>query len=66
MRNLVKLRAFAEKKARIAKKDIPDKLDLGLIHDTHSNSSNNNNGSARNGTSDSGMANNGDIDPMVS
>lgn len=61
LRNLVKLRAFAEKKARSAKKDIPDKLELGLISDTHGNSSSNNNG-----TNDSVMANNGDIDPMIS
>ncbi|KAJ5179872.1 CTLH domain-containing protein [Penicillium capsulatum] len=65
LRNLVKLRAFAEKKARSAKKDIPDKLELCLTNDTHDNSSSNN-GSTRNGNSDSVLANNGDIDPMIS
>lgn len=67
LRSLVKLRAYAEKKARGAKKDIPDKLDLGLVNDTHDNSSNNNGtASNRNGTHDTVMANNGDIDPMIS
>lgn len=72
LRNLVKLRVFAETKARAAKKDIPDKLDIGLVSDSHDNSknrsdnSNEPSGDAQNGNGDTVMANNGDIDPMVS
>jgi hypothetical protein len=71
LRNLVKLRAFAEHKARDAKKDIPDKLDIGLLGDnTDNNQSRNcndaaNNGSSQNGSGDTVMANNGDVDTMV-
>ncbi|OGM46295.1 CTLH domain-containing protein [Aspergillus bombycis] len=58
LRNLVKLRAWAEQKAREAKKDVPEKLDLGL---------NDNNTKGHNGaTNDTLMANNGDVDPMIS
>ncbi|KAJ5929239.1 hypothetical protein N7454_007087 [Penicillium verhagenii] len=64
LRKLVKLRAFAETKARAAKKDIPDKLDIGLVSDTHDNSSRTSNSNDLNsGTqdgSDTIMANNGD------
>ncbi|KAJ5815415.1 hypothetical protein N7474_007192 [Penicillium riverlandense] len=76
LRNLVKLRAFAENKARDAKKDIPEKLDLGLVGDAQdgssgnqnssSNSNSNENGTSQNGASDTVMTNNGDIDPMIS
>lgn len=72
LRNLVKLRAFAENKARQAKKDIPDKLDIGLLGDRNdtsppSNISNDplNNRNSQNGTSDTVMTNNGDAEPMV-
>jgi hypothetical protein len=72
LRNLVKLRAFAEHKARDAKKDIPDKLDIGLLGDNNDNTqsrnnSNNaaNNGNSQNDTGDTVMANNGDVDTMV-
>ncbi|CEJ61778.1 Putative CTLH domain-containing protein [Penicillium brasilianum] len=70
LRNLVKLRAFAEHKARDAKKDIPDKLDIGLLGDNDNNQSRNsndaaNNGSSQNGSGDTVMANNGDVDTMV-
>ena len=58
LRNLVKLRAWAEQKAREAKKDLPEKLDLGL---------GDNNTKGPNGASnDTLMANNGDVDPMIS
>ena len=66
LRNLVKLRAFAENKARESKKDIPEKLDIGLVADTHNDNQHSNNNEANNGASDTIMANNGDIDPMVS
>lgn len=67
LRNLVKIRAFAENKARDAKKDIPDKLDFGLVGDSHDNSnSNDNSGTSQNGTGDTEMTNNGDVDPMIS
>lgn len=60
LRNLVKLRAWAERKAREAKKDIPEKLDLDLVDDGGKSASQNGN------TNDTEMANNGDVDPMVS
>jgi hypothetical protein len=63
LRNLVKLRAFAEKKAREAKKDIPDTLDIGLVGDSRDNS--NSNDLATN-LGDTLMSNNGDIDSMIS
>lgn len=72
LRNLVKLRTFAEIKARDAKKDIPEKLDIGLIgnNNERSNEQNNSNDfrrrSAQNGAGDTVMANNGDVDPMIS
>lgn len=71
LRNLVKLRAFAENKARDSKKDIPEKLDIGLVADTHdSNQTSNrrepNDRAVRNSGSDTIMANDGDIDPMIS
>lgn len=68
LRNLVKLRAFAENKARETKKDIPEKLDIGLVGDSHGNNSNsndNNNATSQNGSGDTVMANDGDFDPMV-
>ncbi|KAJ5214888.1 LisH dimerization motif subgroup [Penicillium chermesinum] len=58
-------------KAREAKKDIPEKLDIGLIgtnHDSSDDRPNTNDTRRRpshNGTGDSVMANNGDLDPMV-
>lgn len=71
LRHLVKLRAFAESKARDAKKDIPEKLDIGLIGSTHGSSNEQNQNEARhrtshNGAGDTVMANNGDVDPMIS
>lgn len=73
LRNLVKLRAFAEHKARDAKKDIPDKLDIGLLGDKNDNNQSSNitneaatnNGSTQNGSGDTVMANNGDVDTLV-
>jgi hypothetical protein len=63
LRNLVKLRAWAEQKAREAKKDIPEKLDLGLCDNNAKDTTN----ASRNGTSnDTLMVNHGDIDPMIS
>jgi glucose-induced degradation protein 8 len=63
LRNLVKLRAWAEQKAREAKRDIPEKLDLGLT----SENGQDDNQTSRNGRSDGSlMTNNGDGDPMVS
>lgn len=71
LRNLVKLRAWAEQKARDAKKDIPEKLDIGLVGEGSSNSNidtaaiaGQNGASTNNG--DTPMANNGEIDPMIS
>ncbi|CAI7650115.1 unnamed protein product [Penicillium pancosmium] len=67
LRGLVKLRAFAENKARETKKDIPDKLDIGLINETHDSTRNSNaNNGTSNGASDAVMSNNGDVDPMIS
>ncbi|KAJ5504523.1 LisH dimerization motif subgroup [Penicillium fimorum] len=63
LRNLVKTRAYAEQKAREAKKDIPETLDIGLVGDSHDNSSSND---LDTNNRDSLMSNNSDIDPMVS
>jgi len=54
IRNLVRLRAWAEKKARDAGKDIPDKLDLGLNTDKEGE------------LEDDAMNGNGETDAMVS
>lgn len=63
LRNLVKLRAWAEQKAREAKKNIPDKLDIGLGgNGNHVNACGNGAGAA----SDTVMTSNGDVDPMIS
>ncbi|KAL5358415.1 CTLH/CRA C-terminal to lish motif domain-containing protein [Aspergillus floccosus] len=63
LRNLVKLRAWAEQKAREAKKDIPDKLDLGL---SDGNNNSKDSGTSQNGSNDTVMMNNDDVDPMIS
>lgn len=63
LRNLVKLRAWAEQKAREAKKDIPDKLDLGL---SDGNNNSKDAGASQNGSNDTVMMNNDDVDPMIS
>lgn len=68
LRNLVKLRAWAEQKAREAKKDVPEKLDIGLVGESNNSSqstSTSQNG-ASNNAADTPMANNGDVDPMIS
>lgn len=68
LRNLVKLRAWAEQKAREAKKDVPEKLDIGLVGEGNNSSqstSTSQNG-ASNNNADTPMANNGDVDPMIS
>lgn len=63
LRNLVKLRAWAEQKAREAKKNIPDKLDIGL----DGNGNDNNVSASENGAAgDAVMTSNGDVDPMIS
>lgn len=63
LRNLVKLRAWAEQKAREAKKNIPEKLAIGLDgNGNHVNASGNGAGAA----SDTVMTSNGDVDPMIS
>lgn len=64
LRNLVKLRAWAEQKAREAKKNIPDKLDIGL--DGNGNGNNNVSASENGTASDTVMTSNGDVDPMIS
>jgi glucose-induced degradation protein 8 len=64
LRNLVKLRAWAEQKARETKTGIPDTLDIGLYNEKLSASDHSR--SSQNGNSDDAvMTNNGDIDPMI-
>jgi hypothetical protein len=63
LRNLVKLRAWAEQKAREAKKNIPDKLDIGLDGNGNTVNTGENGAGA---TSDTVMTSNGDVDPMIS
>lgn len=59
LRNLVKLRAWAEQKARDAKRDIPEHLDLGL------RSEKDDTGHPGAASEDAEMANNGEPEPMV-
>lgn len=75
LRNLVKLRAWAELKARESKKNIPDKLDLGLMGDGNGSndpahntveSTQDERGNGNINSNDTAMANDGDADPMVS
>lgn len=63
LRNLVKLRAWAEQKARDAKPNrIPERINIGLYPDDAQKSSED----STNGNSDDAiMTNNGDIDPMI-
>lgn len=61
LRNLVKLRAWAEQKAREAKKNVPEKLDIGL-----DGNGNNVIASENGAASDTVMTSNGDVDPMIS
>lgn len=53
--DLVKTRSWAEKRARDAKKDIPDIIDLGLDHDED----------GRESREDSIMQGNGEVDMMT-
>lgn len=61
LRNLVKLRAWAEQKAREAKKNVPEKLDIGL-----DGNGNNVIASENGAASDTVMTSDGDVDPMIS
>ncbi|KAH8696109.1 CTLH/CRA C-terminal to lish motif domain-containing protein [Talaromyces proteolyticus] len=64
LRNLVKLRAWAEQKARDTKQAIPDHLDIGLHSDK--STANAQHRPSQNGSSDDAvMANDGSIDPMI-
>ncbi|KAL1955284.1 hypothetical protein VTO42DRAFT_8816 [Malbranchea cinnamomea] len=67
LRHLVQVWAWAEQKAREAKKDIPDKLDIGLGQDNDRNS---NEASVTQSHSDNAddvvMQEQGDLDPMIS
>ncbi|KAL4806415.1 CTLH/CRA C-terminal to lish motif domain-containing protein [Aspergillus unguis] len=64
--DFARLYAWAEQKAREAKKDIPDKLDLGLGESNNSNSSQNTTNSRNGAYNDTVMTNNGDLEPMIS
>ncbi|KAL4917510.1 CTLH/CRA C-terminal to lish motif domain-containing protein [Aspergillus aurantiobrunneus] len=65
--DFARLYAWAEQKAREAKKNIPDKLDLGLGESSNSSSARDTTGNSQNGASnDTVMTNNGDVDPMIS
>ncbi|KAJ5138992.1 LisH dimerization motif subgroup [Penicillium bovifimosum] len=63
LRSLVKTRAYAEQKAREAKRDIPDTLDIGLAGNAHENS--NRNDDLATNIRDTLMSNNSDLDPMI-
>lgn len=65
--DFARLYAWAEQKAREAKKNIPDKLGLGLGEPGNSNSAQDTTGDNQNGAlNDTVMTNNGDLDPMIS
>lgn len=62
LRNLVKLRAWAEQKARETKPGgLPDLLNIGLYPEKQQQSTEHSNGNS----DDAIMTNNGDIDPMI-
>ncbi|EED21979.1 conserved hypothetical protein [Talaromyces stipitatus ATCC 10500] len=62
LRNLVKLRAWAEQKARETKvTGLPDHINIGLCHDKQQGGNDHANGNP----DDAIMTNNGDIDPMI-
>ncbi|KAK2745489.1 hypothetical protein FQN55_006185 [Onygenales sp. PD_40] len=63
LRNLVKLRSWAEQKAREAKKDIPEKLDIGLDPDRDNNGSSQS-GSRNDNADDAIMQEQDEADPM--
>ncbi|EEP75877.1 conserved hypothetical protein [Uncinocarpus reesii 1704] len=63
LRNLVKLRAWAEKKVRQSKKQIPEKLDIGLDGDT--GNSNTGSNDLQNNGEDVVMQEQAEVDPMV-
>lgn len=63
LRNLVKLRAWAEQKARDAKRDIPEHLDLGLR--SEKDDANHPEHRPGDASGDAEMANNGEPEPMV-
>ncbi|PGH02955.1 hypothetical protein AJ79_07492 [Helicocarpus griseus UAMH5409] len=62
LRNLVKLRSWAEQKAREAKKDLPARLEIGLEQDRN----NNGQSDSQNGSNDAIMQEQGEVDPMIS
>jgi hypothetical protein len=66
--DFARLYAWAEQKAREAKKDIPDKLDLGLGESNNSNSTPDTTANAPQvgASNDTVMTNNGDVDSMIS
>lgn len=66
LRNLVKLRSWAEQKAREAKKDLPEKIDIGLEQDRNSNNNSNQNEAQNGGTDDAIMHEHEEVDPMIS
>ncbi|KKZ62039.1 hypothetical protein EMCG_03501 [[Emmonsia] crescens] len=66
LRNLVKLRSWAEQKAREAKKDLPEKLDIGLEQDRNTNNNNSQSESQNGSTDDAIMHEQGEVDPMIS
>ncbi|KAL4760533.1 uncharacterized protein BDW70DRAFT_137723 [Aspergillus foveolatus] len=66
--DFARLYAWAEQKAREAKKDIPDKLDLGLGESNNSNFTPDTTANAPQvgASNDTVMTNNGDVDSMIS
>ncbi|PGH26825.1 hypothetical protein AJ80_01404 [Polytolypa hystricis UAMH7299] len=67
LRKLVRARAWAEQKAREAKKDIPDKLDIGLSQETGNNNNNRRStNESSNGSADDAVMQEQDVDPMIS
>ena len=66
LRHLVRLRAWSEKKAREAKKNIPEKLDIGLDRDSSNRNDNTTSQAQDNSTDDVVMQEQADVDPMIS
>lgn len=66
LQSLVRARAWAEHSARDAKKDLPERLDIGLELDQANESEDTSASQSHDGNAeDSAMQEQGDVDPMV-
>jgi hypothetical protein len=66
--SLLRARAWAEREARKANNDLPAKIEFGLDRDSNNsnNSRSRSSNETRNGSGDTIMQGNGEVDPMIS